>query len=179
MACLQGAYGTEALLSEIGIKEALIVEPAGIVPNGPYLAHITGTEATLGPVYRIYQDDYMAFMNGILPNGTDGAFRSASVNTLSDSTVGIPIPSRLYGKDVANESRPLEGLRIGVKDIIDIKGVKTSNGNRAWFKTYDARNTSAAAIQRLVDLGAVMVGKTKTAQFANSDRPTADWVDYQ
>jgi hypothetical protein len=34
-------------------------------------------------------------------------------------------------------------------------------------------------MQRLIDLGVNIIGKAKTAQFANSDRPTADWVDYQ
>ena len=121
----------------------------------------------------------MAFMNGLLPNGTSGVFRYANTNTISDSTIGIPVPSKLYNKDSASEDKPLSGVRVTVKDIIDINGVKTSNGNRAWFKLYDAKNTSAPSIQKLIDLGATIIGKTKTAQFANSDRPTADWVDYQ
>ena len=121
----------------------------------------------------------MAFMNGLLPNGTEGGFRYANANTMSDSSIGIPVPSKLYSRDTVTDSRPLEGLRVTVKDIIDVKGVKTSNGNRAWFSFYDAKNTSAPGIQKLIDLGAVIIGKTKTAQFANSDRPTADWVDYQ
>lgn len=155
------------------------MERTGAVPNGPYVAHITGKVATLGPVYRVYQDDHMAFMSGILPNGTKGAFRYANVNTLSDSTVGIPVPSRLYSKDAASNSKPLEGLRVTVKDIIDLNGVKTSNGNRAWFKLYEARNATAPSMQKLLDLGATFIGKTKNSQFANADRVTADWVDYQ
>jgi Asp-tRNA(Asn)/Glu-tRNA(Gln) amidotransferase A subunit family amidase len=121
----------------------------------------------------------MAFMSGILPNGTEGAFRYANVNTMSDSTVGIPVPSRLYSMNATTKSKPLEGVRITVKDIIDVEGVKTSNGNRAWFKLYDIKNASAPALQKVLKLGAVPIGKTKTAQFANADRPTADWVDYQ
>ncbi|KAJ5666474.1 uncharacterized protein N7477_008922, partial [Penicillium maclennaniae] len=31
---------------------------------------------------------------------------------------------------------------------------------------------------RLIDLGAVIVGKMGTVQFANGDNPTADWVDF-
>ena len=116
---------------------------------------------------------------GSCRNGTDGAFHSATVNTLSDSTIGIPVPSRLYTKGLAIESRPFEGLRVGIKDIIDLKGVRTSNGNRAWFKLYEAKNASAPAMQKLHKMGALMIGKTKTAQFTNSNRPTADWVDYQ
>jgi Asp-tRNA(Asn)/Glu-tRNA(Gln) amidotransferase A subunit family amidase len=77
----------------------------------------------------------MAFMNGLLTNGTSGdAFKYATVKTLSDLTIGVPVPSRLYSRDAATDENPLAGLRVVVKDIIDLKGVKTSNGNRAWFK---------------------------------------------
>ena len=72
--------------------------------------------------------------------------------------------------------KPFNGYRIGVKDIIDMKGIKTSQGNRAWFHLYDAVNTTSPALQKLIDGGAHMVGKTVTAQFANADRPTVDWV---
>ncbi|KAF2001663.1 hypothetical protein P154DRAFT_575009 [Amniculicola lignicola CBS 123094] len=32
--------------------------------------------------------------------------------------------------------------------------------------------------KNLLDLGAAVVGKKKTAQFASADRPTVDWVDH-
>lgn len=179
LSCLAAEYDTELIASTIGTSDTLHMDPASPIPNGPYIAHLTTSHATLGPVYKVYQDDYMAFMNGLLPNGTSGSFRYAPVNTISDSTIGIPVPSKLYARGTPSESKPLEGIRVTVKDIIDVSGVKTSNGNRAWFKFYDAKNASAPSIQKLIDLGAVIIGKTKTAQFANSDRPTADWVDYQ
>ncbi|KAL3475516.1 amidase signature domain-containing protein [Aspergillus californicus] len=182
--CLQEAYGTNVVLSDSKSTETVPVEKAASdisdigVPNGPYVAQINATDALLGPVYRIYYDENMAFMTGLLPNGTSSdAFKYASVNTMSDSTLGIPVPSRLYSKNTSKD-QALAGVRVAVKDIIDLKGVKTSNGNRAWFKLYDAINASAPAMQRLIDLGVNIIGKTKTAQFANADRPTADWVDY-
>ncbi|KAL4871101.1 amidase signature domain-containing protein [Aspergillus spectabilis] len=160
--CLKEAYGTEILFSNIRTSEAVTVEPASSVPNGPYLAQISETEAFLGPVYRVHYDENMAFMNGLLPNGTSGnAFKYATVNTLSDSTIAVPVPSRLYSKDAATAKKPLAGFRVAVKDIIDIKGIKTSNGNRAWFKLYDAVNASAPAIQRPVDLGVSIIGKPR------------------
>lgn len=121
----------------------------------------------------------MAFMAGIMPNGSEDAFRYANVNTMSDSTLGIPVPSRLYAIGASAESQPLKGVRVTVKDIIDLEGLKTSNGNRAWFRLYDVKNKTAPSMKKLVDLGTVIIGKTKTSQFANADRPTADWVDYQ
>ncbi|KAF2797298.1 hypothetical protein K505DRAFT_298554 [Melanomma pulvis-pyrius CBS 109.77] len=41
----------------------------------------------------------------------------------------------------------------------------------------DPAGETAPALQRLIDLGAVVVGKTKTTQFALGERPTADYVD--
>jgi len=70
----------------------------------------------------------------------------------------------------------VSGVRLGVKDIYDVAGVRTSNGNRAWYHTYGPASVNAVPIQRLVDAGAIIVGKMKTSQFANGEEATADWV---
>ncbi|ETS81947.1 hypothetical protein PFICI_06949 [Pestalotiopsis fici W106-1] len=176
--CLAQVYGTELVFFDEESSQKYAIVCNDTIPRGPYIAYMAGSDITLGPVYRVYHDELQAFMNGILPNGTDGAYRYAGVNTMSDATVGIPVPSRLYSANTTTESRPFEGLRVTVKDIIDIKGIKTTNGNRAWAKLYEAANATAPVVQRLVDMGATLIGKTKTSQFANSDRVTADWVDY-
>lgn len=62
--------------------------------------------------------------------------------------------------------------------MYDIAGLKTSVGNRPWFHLYPEKNTTAVAVQHLIDLGAIIVGKTRTSQFADGESPTADWVDY-
>lgn len=67
---------------------------------------------------------------------------------------------------------------MGVKDIFDLKGLRTSGGNRAFYDLYPPRNTTGPALQRLIDAGAIVVGKMGTVQFANGDNPTADWVDF-
>jgi hypothetical protein len=177
--CLGDAYGTKVILTENASNQSITVKSSDIIPNGPYLAHISNSDITLGPVYRIYPDTLQAFMSGILPEGTSGKYQYAAVNTVSDSTIGIPVPSRLYSLNATSARQPFNGLRITVKDIIDIEGVKTSMGSRAWFELYDTVNKTAPAVKRAVEMGAVLVGKTKTAQFANADRVTADWVDYQ
>ena len=91
-------------------------------------------------------------------------------------SLAIAVPSRL--SSTKTPDRPLAGLRLGVKDIYDIDGLKTSNGNRAWYQLYPEANQTASAVQKLVDAGAVIVGKMKTSQFANGETATADWVDY-
>ncbi|KAJ0367082.1 hypothetical protein COL26b_011437 [Colletotrichum chrysophilum] len=88
----------------------------------------------------------------------------------------IAVPSRLYYK--ATPEKPLAGVRLGVKDIYDIAGIKTGNGNRAWYNLYPPASQTAPAVQSLIDAGAVVVGKVKTAQFANGEFANADWIDY-
>ena len=91
-------------------------------------------------------------------------------------SLAVAVPSRLYYTKTA--AKPLAGVRLGVKDIYDVAGVHTSDGNRAWYHLYPAANVSAFPIQRLINAGVVIVGKMKTSQFANGEEATADWVDY-
>lgn len=61
----------------------------------------------------------------------------------------------------------LHGIPIGVKDIIDVKGMWT----RAGCSAYPARvaEADAQAVQRLRAAGAIILGKTETTPFANND----------
>lgn len=95
---------------------------------------------------------------------------------LPGASLAVAVPSRLYF--TTSPQQPLAGVRLGVKDIYDIAGVKTGNGNRAWYNLYPPAKQTAPAVQRLVEAGAVVVGKVKTAQFANGEFANADWVDY-
>lgn len=88
----------------------------------------------------------------------------------------IGVPSRLYYKKTAD--RPLAGVRVSVKDLYDLKGTKTSMGSRAWFEMYPVAASTAPSVQRLIDLGAIIVGKTRLSQFATGQYGTADNVDY-
>ncbi|KAI6351943.1 hypothetical protein MCOR25_009659 [Pyricularia grisea] len=145
----------------------------GTVPSGPYfLETATGR---LFPVYRLYVDFAEAFSTSLLQR-PDGGFQPLSAQVQSSSSLTIGVPSRLYYTRTAD--KPLAGVRIGVKDIFDLKGVKRSNGNRAWYQLYPAAEHTAPAMQRLIDAGAVMIGLQKPSQFANGESPTADWVDY-
>ena len=61
----------------------------------------------------------------------------------------------------------LHGVPIGVKDIIDAKGMWT----RAGCEVYPARisTSDAEGVKRLRSAGAIILGKTETTPFANSD----------
>ena len=68
-------------------------------------------------------------------------------------------------------------MRLAVKDIYDIKGLHTGCGNRAYWQHYPPRTQTAPAVQRLLDGGMILVGKTKPSQFANGEFATDDWID--
>lgn len=57
-------------------------------------------------------------------------------------------------------------MRIGAKDLHDLQGLKTGAGSRAYYDVDDPANVTAPAVQRLIDAGAIVVGKMKTSQFA-------------
>jgi amidase len=63
-------------------------------------------------------------------------------------------------------SGPLEGLRLAVKDIFDVKGWRTGGGNpeKLAEATWAAEN--ASAVQVLLDAGARFVGKTQMDELA-------------
>jgi Asp-tRNA(Asn)/Glu-tRNA(Gln) amidotransferase A subunit family amidase len=69
-------------------------------------------------------------------------------------------------------------LRVAIKDNIDIAGVKTFASSRAYGELYGIASTSARAVQKLLDLGAVIVGKTGMSQFADAEDPTGDFIDF-
>lgn len=144
------------------------------VPQGPYFLSPTGN---LYQPYRLYADTEGAFTQPIVPYDVGGGIYAALPATVPGiNAPGIAVPSRLsYTK---TDAKPLAGVRIGIKDIYDIAGLRTSDGNRAFYELYPPRNATAEPVQRLINAGAILVGKMKTSQFANGEIATADWVDY-
>jgi len=64
----------------------------------------------------------------------------------------------------AADDRPLHGMPVGVKDIFDVAGIPTEYGS-AVFEGRVASRT-ATAVKRLLGAGAVLFGKTVTAELA-------------
>ncbi|KAL3442728.1 amidase signature domain-containing protein [Aspergillus insuetus] len=143
------------------------------LPPGPYFMNpVTGD---VFEAYLLYSDIMGSFTEGLISSG-DGSYASLSAAIQGVTSVTIGVPSRLYY--TKSEKKPLAGVRLGVKDIYDVKGVKTGCGNRAYYDLYPAANATGPAVQSLIDAGAIIVGKMKTSQFANGETATADWVDY-
>ncbi|MGA7806019.1 amidase [Bradyrhizobium sp.] len=63
---------------------------------------------------------------------------------------------------------PLAGLTMAVKDVYDIAGHRTGNGNPVWLETHLPAQQTASSVQLLLDAGARMVGKTHTDELAYS-----------
>src|SRR3989449_5385044 len=57
---------------------------------------------------------------------------------------------------------PLVGLTFAVKDIYDVAGHRTGFGSPDWLRTHDPAACTAPVVQRLLDAGAHLVGKTHT-----------------
>jgi aspartyl-tRNA(Asn)/glutamyl-tRNA(Gln) amidotransferase subunit A len=62
------------------------------------------------------------------------------------------------------QARPLEGLTLGVKDLYDTAGLRTTYGSKIFSGHVPARD--AAAVKQAKDAGAIVVGKTLTHEFA-------------
>lgn len=68
---------------------------------------------------------------------------------------------------------PLAGRRLAVKDLIDTAGIRTTYGSRLYAD--HVPDGTATAVQRLVDAGAVVVGKTHLPEFAWSVLGQSPW----
>ncbi|KAH6679166.1 amidase signature domain-containing protein [Halenospora varia] len=135
--------------------------------SGPYF--LWGSE--LRQAYRLHPDVCGAFVHGCIPSNEDPLSFSRIPTDL------IPVPSRLYTPAPTPE-KPLSGKRLAIKDIYDVRGLRTGAGCKSYEAIQSPADRNATAVQELVDKGAVIVGKTKTVQFASGMSPR-DWVDYQ
>lgn len=63
---------------------------------------------------------------------------------------------------------PLSGLYFGVKDLFDIAGYPTGGGNPLLLAMSGIKTTTAPTVQKLLDAGAALAGKTVTDELAFS-----------
>lgn len=98
-----------------------------------------------------------------------GGFDRPEVWTLS--VPGADLMARAHALEAAHEEQgsavfarmPLFGVPFAVKDNIDVAGLPTTAACPAFSTTPDV---SAFAVQRLLDAGAILIGKTNLDQFA-------------
>ncbi|KAH0827196.1 hypothetical protein AYO21_07672 [Fonsecaea monophora] len=154
--------------------------PAGddTTPPGPYLGTLaSGGTLTLRKVYAMFSDYQEAMMSGVTEND-DGSFSQVTAFNPAQFSALIPFPSKLYSSLMDRDQYPLAGLRFSLKDLMPVRGVVLTGGSRAYAKLYDTpANETAPAIDRLLSLGAVLVGMAKLSTFAYGSWPYQN-MDY-
>ena len=99
-------------------------------------------------------------LESVLRRIDDAADRGVWITRLSRDQV-MQYVKALEGK--SPESLPLYGVPFAIKDNIDLAGVPTTAGCPAYAFTPER---SATVVQKLIDAGAIPVGKTNLDQFA-------------
>lgn len=160
-------------MASYGVMSTGMLDESASLPQGPYFMSAISGDVYMA--YRLYSDFAGSFTEALLAT-PEGNFTTLSAAIQGTASLTIGVPSRLYYTPSAEQ--PLAGIRVGMKDIYDIAGIKTGNGNRAFYNLYPPADVNSVVVQKLVDAGAIIVGKQKTSQFANGETATADWVDY-
>ncbi len=83
--------------------------------------------------------------------------------TLRDAADILADAAAVDARVAAGETLPLAGLVVAVKDNVDVAGLPTTAGCPEFAYT---PQTTASGISRLLDAGAVVLGKTNLDQFA-------------
>ena len=144
-----------------------IVSTPSTIPPGPYVASLARNgQLCIRKVYALFTDYQEAFYNGVTEND-DGSFSAVEVWNTNQYAPLIPVPSRLYSSLMDTSIYPLAGLRFALKDLMPVKGLILTGGSRAYSRLYDTpANETAPAVERLLGLGAVLLGRSKLTTFA-------------
>lgn len=78
---------------------------------------------------------------------------------------GFFVPHNIGAPIAGAHDGPLAGLTCAVKDMYDIAGSRTGGGSPAWLAAQKPAATHAALVQRLLDAGATIIGKTICDEF--------------
>ncbi|OBT49057.1 hypothetical protein VE00_00202 [Pseudogymnoascus sp. WSF 3629] len=143
------------------------------IPEGPYF--VKGS--SVHQAWRLYPDQLNSFMAAtVLDDAVPYKFRTLPAAGYDGLYQAVAVPSRLYSNQ--SEQKLLDGMRITVKDNIHLDGMVTTLGCRAFAQYYGVQNATSDYLKGLIDLGAVIVGKTKLSSFAGTEAPPKGPVDY-
>ncbi|KAL8364197.1 hypothetical protein RB601_009776 [Gaeumannomyces tritici] len=152
--------GKDAWLRTIVVEDGIAPAP------GPYVLDA----GRLSPVYRLYEDTSAAF-SVPLRTSPDNELVATRIAPRGHHPRCVAVPSRMRSFGAA-PGPPLEGVRVAVKDIFDIKGHRTSLGSREYLKLSPPANHTAPAIQCIIDASGVVVGLTHMCSMVLSQHPT-------
>lgn len=72
----------------------------------------------------------------------------------------------IHDRDIENGTKAgqLQGIPVAIKDLFDLVGVPTRAGSKA--TSFGEASSTAFCVQKLIDAGATILGKTHTVEFA-------------
>lgn len=94
---------------------------------------------------------------------------NAFVTVLSDEARAAAEDAEL-AVNSGEELGPLHGVPVAIKDLTDVKDVKTTYGSRLFAD--NIADTNAILVDRLLDAGAIVIGKTNTPEFGRKPMTT-------
>lgn len=111
----------------------------------------------------------LQYLNKILTVDRDSEpFEQLQIAGKTYATLGVAVPSRLQSRY----------LRIAVKDLFRVHGLKTSLCNSSYYQLSSPASKSASAVQKLVSQGHHILGLTKLSSMIAREEPS-DAVDFQ
>ncbi|KAI0483539.1 amidase signature domain-containing protein, partial [Xylaria cf. heliscus] len=143
------------------------------IAPGPYLY----ADNALKPVFRLYDDKQRAFLTALQPKirePDNTAFSQLKAAGTTYDCLAIAVPARSAKNAIGGQHR----LRIAVKDLYRVKGLKTSLNNLSYYDVSDESPASAAVVQSLIQDGAYILGMTKLSSMIAREEPM-DAVDFQ
>jgi amidase len=78
---------------------------------------------------------------------------------------GFFVPHDLKAPIAGAPGGPLAGLTVAIKDMYDIAGERTGGGNPDWLANARPAAAHAAAVEKLLEAGATIIGKTICDEF--------------
>jgi amidase len=84
--------------------------------------------------------------------GTTEAVDAEHIGAFVPHTNRDPVRGRAGG--------PMDGLTFAVKDMYDVAGQRTGGGSPTWLDTHPVAGSTAPVVQRLLDAGGTLVGRT-------------------
>ena len=145
-------------LGSSGIN-VLLMPSVGSLRPGPYTLSISPSQIAIHEAYLLQRDKLEAFLFGVTPSPGSSAYAPVDLMLPSYQDAWIPIPSNLYW---LGDERPMAGLRVALKDIYDLEGVQTGGGSRSYAEVYDVSNATAASVEKLLEMGAVIIVSNAT-----------------
>lgn len=88
----------------------------------------------------------------------------------------VAVPSRLYYPQTAKP--PLNGMRIAIKDNMHLNGIVATLGSQSYTACYGVQKVTSSFVKKLIDQGAIVVGKTKLSSYAGAEIPSEKCIDH-